>query len=127
MPKREYHEIFEDWGSLAREFTFGYNDDSREVDFQPEPTYVYAWYAYVEYSGDAVVIYSDDGVDFFVVEGSHCSCYGLEDQWDPSKHSLEEILKMTEPQKGKYYGLYGMAAVASDVRRWLKENNLSVG
>jgi hypothetical protein len=42
---------------------------------------LFAVYETPGYEGDAIVIGSRDGV-LFEVHGSHCSCYGLEDQWD---------------------------------------------
>jgi hypothetical protein len=57
-----------------------------------------ASYGYENYSGDAFVLFRDtrDG-KLYEVHGGHCSCYGLEDQWDPEltdvdslKHRLEQ-------------------------------------
>ena len=39
-----------------------------------------ASYSYEDYSGLAFVLFRKDG-ELFEVNGSHCSCYGLEDQW----------------------------------------------
>ncbi len=41
-----------------------------------------ASYTYEDYSGDAFVLCKKDGV-LYEVNGSHCSCYGLEGQWAP--------------------------------------------
>lgn len=41
---------------------------------------IFAAYEYEDYSGSAEVIYVHDG-KFYMAHGSHCSCYGLEDQW----------------------------------------------
>ena len=41
-----------------------------------------AWYDIDEYEGYAFVIGSDAD-RLWIVEGSDCSCYGLEDQWAP--------------------------------------------
>lgn len=50
-----------------------------------------------DYSGSAFVIFIEDE-EVYTVSGSHCSCYGLEDQWDPVKAAslgaaLEEMSK----------------------------------
>ena len=37
-----------------------------------------------EYSGSAFVLLIRDGV-LYEVNASHCSCYGLEGQWDPEE------------------------------------------
>lgn len=44
------------------------------------------------YSGDAFIIFKNEG-KLYLVEGSHCSCYGLEDQFDPEE-TTEEVLRM---------------------------------
>lgn len=49
-----------------------------------------------DYCGDAFVLYVENG-RLYEVHGSHCSCYGLEDQWEPEetmfsalKHRIEK-------------------------------------
>lgn len=49
-----------------------------------------ASYSYECYSGDAFVLFERDG-KLFEVNGSHCSCYGLEGQWDPEETSVEAL------------------------------------
>lgn len=56
---------------------------------------IIAWYGDGDYCGSAFVLFRRDG-KLYEVNGSHCSCYGLEDQWDPEetsraalKHRLE--------------------------------------
>jgi hypothetical protein len=51
-----------------------------------------ASYGYENYSGDAFVLFRDtrDG-KLYEVHGGHCSCYGLEDQWDPELTDLEAL------------------------------------
>lgn len=49
-----------------------------------------ASYTYESYSGDAFVLFSRDG-KLWEVNGSHCSCYGLEGQWEPEETSVESI------------------------------------
>lgn len=53
---------------------------------------LYAWYEYEDYSGSAFVLFRK-GRKLYEVNGSHCSCYGLEDQWDPEVTSREALLK----------------------------------
>lgn len=50
-----------------------------------------AYYNYEEYSGTAYVLFKKDG-KYFEVQGSHCSCYGLENQWEPLEVTLESLL-----------------------------------
>lgn len=53
-------------------------------------TILYAWYEYEDYSGSAVVIFERLG-QLYEVVGSHCSCFGLEDQWSPEETSLVSL------------------------------------
>lgn len=49
-----------------------------------------AWYGYGDYSGDSLVIFERGG-KLFEVNGSHCSCNGLEEQWKPEETSWEAL------------------------------------
>ncbi len=49
-----------------------------------------ASYSYENYSGDAFVLFRKDNV-LYEVNGSHCSCYGLENQWSPEETSIVEL------------------------------------
>lgn len=65
---------------------------------------LFAWYEYVDYSGSAEVIFEQDGV-LYEVSGSHCSCYGLEGQWEPQTLELKEIQhRLTKGTFGEYGG-----------------------
>lgn len=49
-----------------------------------------ASYSYENYSGNAFVLFKKGG-KYYEVNGSHCSCYGLEDQWEPEEVVLKEL------------------------------------
>ena len=49
-----------------------------------------ASYSYENYSGDAFVLFKRDG-KLYEVNGGHCSCYGLEGQWEPEETSIESL------------------------------------
>lgn len=51
---------------------------------------LFASYGYENYSGDAWVLFEEDG-KLYEVHGGHCSCYGLEGQWEPEEVSLKEL------------------------------------
>lgn len=51
---------------------------------------LFASYSSQNYSGDAFVLYEKGG-KLYEVHGSHCSCYGLEGQWEPEDVMLEEL------------------------------------
>jgi hypothetical protein len=53
--------------------------------------FVYADYDTPSYEGYAHVIFMKDG-KLFEVNGSHCSCYGLEGQWEPEETSVAALL-----------------------------------
>ena len=49
-----------------------------------------ASYSYEDYSGLAFVLFRKGG-ELFEVNGSHCSCYGLEDQWEPEQTTVAAL------------------------------------
>lgn len=51
---------------------------------------LFASYGSENYSGDAFVLFAEKG-KLYEVNGSHCSCYGLEGQWSPEKTSLKAL------------------------------------
>ncbi len=51
-----------------------------------------ASYSYEDYSGSAFVLYRKDG-QLFEVNGGHCSCYGLEGQWEPESTTKQALLE----------------------------------
>jgi hypothetical protein len=53
-----------------------------------------AWYGYGSYCGCSLVVFKKDG-KLWEVNGSHCSCYGLEDQWRPEETSWEALAMRT--------------------------------
>jgi hypothetical protein len=58
-------------------------------------TVFYASYTYEDYSGYAVVVFEKDG-KLWEVHGSHCSCHGLEGQWDLEETNWEAIAMRPE-------------------------------
>ena len=54
---------------------------------------LFASYGEDNYSGDAFVLFERDG-KLFEVNGSHCSCYGLEGQFEPEETNLEYFEKV---------------------------------
>lgn len=69
-------------------------------DFPTEDEILFAAYGGGSYEGTATVFYRKDD-KLYEVNGSHCSCYGLEDQWLPEETSVEAI-KMREFDKYDY-------------------------
>jgi len=50
-----------------------------------------AWYGGGGYDGSAFVLFERDG-KLYEVNGGHCSCYGLEGQWDPEETSAPALV-----------------------------------
>ena len=72
---------------------YSYNDPNPfkvADDFPTEDEILFAYYVDENYSGDAFVLFEKNG-KLFEVHGSHCSCYGLEDQWHPEETSWEAL------------------------------------
>ncbi|MGG0667812.1 hypothetical protein ABE073_04700 [Lederbergia citrisecunda] len=68
-------------------------DDEEESKFVEENNscnIIFASYGNANYSGGAWVLFEKDG-ELHEVDGSHCSCYGLEGQWEPEEVSLDEL------------------------------------
>lgn len=53
-------------------------------------TILFASYLYEYYDGSAFVLFEWDG-KLYEVNGSHCSCYGLEGQWEPEETSVAAV------------------------------------
>lgn len=68
-----------------------------------------AWYGYGDYCVSSFVLFKKDG-KLYEVNGSHCSCYGLEGQWEPEETSWD-ALKM---RKFSYYDGSGEAQKVLD-------------
>lgn len=87
-----YLNNFENQRDVENEFglTEGYLDDC---------DIFLADYTYESYSGSAFVLFRKEG-KLYEVHGSHCSCYGLENQFDPEVTSVEALEHYLE--KGEY-------------------------
>lgn len=69
----DFREEIEDHQNLARATVLHYEYDQEQ------------------YEGHALCVYELDG-KLYEVEGSHCSCNGLEEQWDPTETTAETLL-----------------------------------
>ena len=71
-----------------------FNEEKRKMDSAIERykdiNILFASYGEANYSGDAWVLFEKEN-ELFEVNGSHCSCFGLEGQWRPEKVSLIEL------------------------------------
>jgi hypothetical protein len=76
--------LFESTADVIREF-------HAPIDALDGSELLFAWYEYEDYSGDTFVLFRKDG-ELYEVNGGHCSCYGLEDQWEPTRTTKDAIL-----------------------------------
>jgi len=65
------------------------DDDLRDVFI------IVAWYGSQCYDGSAFVLFERGG-QLYEVNGGHCSCYGLEEQWCPEETTAEAIVHRVE-------------------------------
>lgn len=82
---------FDNWKSYEEMVTdfLDYSDrDKPEARsaFPPDAAILFAQYGNGSYDGSCYVVYEQEG-KLYTVEGSHCSCYGLEGQWSPMESS----------------------------------------
>jgi hypothetical protein len=50
-----------------------------------------AYYCYEDYVGSAFVLFRKEG-KLYEVNASHCSCFGLEGQWEPEETTKDALL-----------------------------------
>lgn len=87
----------EDVTQQFREDDYHYDENNKYVrndlkpDFFPtEDEILFAIYGGGGYDGTAHVLYKRDG-KLYEVNGSHCSCMGLEGQWGPEETTVAAI------------------------------------
>ena len=103
-----YLELFSDQDSVIREFSYHkwvdpFTPDQKIIDDLFGAEILLAYYSYEDYSGTAFVLYRKFG-ELFEVNGGHCSCYGLEGQWEPEKTSIKELRhRIKEGNLGREY------------------------
>lgn len=76
-----------------------------------------AYYGLGDYEGGALVLFERDG-KLYEVYGSHCSCYGLEDQWDPYETSIAELQHRLE--HGNCFTYYDGDLVSNHLKQILQ-------
>ena len=79
----DYNEVASDW--------------SENLEKVSKYTFIAYEYSYENYEGMAFGVLERDN-KLFIVEGSHCSCYGLEEQWEPEETPKEVVLKILQSQ-----------------------------
>ena len=64
---------------------------------------LFAWYGLGDYEGSAFVLFELNG-KLYEVHGSHCSCYGLEECWNPEESDVEALTRIWKD--GYYFSSY---------------------
>lgn len=80
---------FSDWADVSAQFSGEYGPRAKLTIPEPAEVIV-AFYGSEGYEGYAYVVYRQ-GRKFYVVTGSHWSCHGLEDQWEPTEYTKTEF------------------------------------
>lgn len=88
-----YREQFGSWADVQREF---------EMSVPVPDQVIFAEYNTPAYEGYANVIYRN-GDRFYWAYGSHCSCYGLEGQWDPEEYDARSMIDVM--RRGNHWRL----------------------
>ena len=88
---------------------------SEDVEVLKGAKILFAEYYTGNYEGSAFVLFSRHG-KLYEVHGSHCSCYGLENQWNEEETSVESL----EHHLNGTYGFYEMnnAEIKTAVDKW---------
>ena len=82
-----------DWNCL-KDVCSDFQIDAK--DLEKEGVYVLLGiYEYEDYSGSAFVLFLKDD-KLYEVNGGHCSCYGLEEQWEPEETSVAALVHRYE-------------------------------
>lgn len=93
-----------DWVGCAADemyrdfFEYGKKDTAT---LDPDIEILLAYYSYKNYSGEAFVLFKQNA-KLYEVNGSHCSCYGLENQWEPEETTVEALLYRLN--NSRYFG-----------------------
>lgn len=90
-----------------------------EVEALKDINVLLAWYGDGDYCGSAFVLYEKDG-QLYEVHGGHCSCYGLEDQWEPEETSVETVAHVVEDGYLISGGYEDAEAARAALTRYLK-------
>lgn len=98
----------------------GYSE--KEFTLPKHLVLLYADYTYEDYSGDAYVLgYNKENKKFFEVHGSHCSCYGLEGQWDEEYY--KDVKQLQSAIEKRFEGKSGWSRYAyssDEFKNWLE-------
>jgi hypothetical protein len=99
-----------------------YKQEPVPEDFPTNDKILFAAYEGGSYEGAAIVVYEKDG-KLYEVNGGHCSCSGLEEQWSPEETSVG-ALKMRKLNKYDYCP--ETIGAFQELLKWLDERSSTV-
>ena len=74
-----------------------------QVKLEENIKILFAYYEDENYSGSAWVLFEKNG-ELYEASGEHCSCYGLDGQWEPDITCLESLeMRLKEGTFGYFY------------------------
>lgn len=80
---------------------------------------LFASYGRQDYTGDALVLYRKGG-KLYEAHGSHCSCYGLEDQWAPEETTVEALaMRERRSEENEYWCFMNDHEEGAQVAYWV--------
>lgn len=100
---KKYFGLFSSYEKMVEEFGYAgyaYDEDGNfrkskvkpPSGMPPKSDILIACYEYESYSGSCFVLFQTAD-KLYLVSGGHCSCNGLEGQWDPSPTTWEALAK----------------------------------
>lgn len=114
---------WDDYAGMVSDFT-PYSWDSQEAKapegMAQEDEIIIAAYGGGAYDGDAFVLFERDG-KLYEVNGSHCSCFGLEDQWTPELTTWAALAMRPSMLAKSDYGESAFDEITDEARQYLKQ------
>jgi len=110
MKNRDYQADFNSWNDVCLNFDIPLSTK--------EPSKIWARYDKERYNGSAEVLFKK-GRKWYYVNASHCSCYGLEGQWEPEEFDVKLFLKSVEDRSSRK--MLGLLSNERSIIAWLKE------
>ena len=94
----KYFNNWEKVDDIRKDFLdYGEWENGKRLEgFPTDEEILFASYEQGGYDGDSIVLFKRNG-KFYYNSAGHCSCYGLEGQWEPEEVIPEQLLKMSAP------------------------------
>jgi len=124
----EYHGDFSSWDDVRENFEPSWDRSDSDLQWggaiasrrrkvpptEPEDV-LWAEYDQPSDEGYATVIYRQ-GDRVFEVTGLHCSCYGLEGQWEPEEYDIPTYIAFADQTNDDWMSGKGRAVAAAKLK-----------